>query len=172
MKVEYEEIPGVYTLEQALAADAPLVQDPSIRVNPTLADTNILDEWKFGWGNPEATNADLVLEDNFTFPMTTHFAIEPHVFIAAPEHDGVVVTSTVQHPFLLQRVISQALKIPISKIRIVVPELGGGFGGKGYPKFEPMMAFLAMKLKQPVRLRFDPGRDFSPGAPKFQFGTG
>jgi CO/xanthine dehydrogenase Mo-binding subunit len=43
--------------------------------------------------------------------------------------------------------------MPISKIRIVAPELGGGFGGKGYPKFEPMMAFLALKLKRTVRLR-------------------
>ena len=153
VKVEYEELPGVYSIEQALAQDAPLIQDPFIRENPALAHTNILDEWKFGWGEPENVASDLVLEDTFTFPMTTHFAIEPHVFIAAPEHDGVCVWSTVQHPHLLQRVMARALKIPIAKIRIIATELGGGFGGKGYPKFEPMMAFLAMKLQQPVRLR-------------------
>ncbi|OJX38297.1 MAG: hypothetical protein BGO78_09825 [Chloroflexi bacterium 44-23] len=153
VKVDYEELPGVYSLEQALAPDAPLVQDPSIRVNPSLANTNILDEWIFGWGNPDNCPAELELEDSFNFPMTTHFAIEPHVFIAEPEHDGVVITSTVQHPFLLQRVVSDALKMPISKIRVIVPELGGGFGGKGYPKFEPLMAFLAMKLQRTVRLK-------------------
>ena len=153
VKVDFEELPGVYSLEQALAPGAPLVQDPSIRVRADLAHTNILDEWTFGWGDPEKTSVELILEDEFTFPMTTHFAIEPHVFIAAPEHDGVCITSTVQHPFLLRRVISRSLKMPISKIRVIATELGGGFGGKGYPKFEPLMAFIALKLNQPVRLR-------------------
>jgi CO/xanthine dehydrogenase Mo-binding subunit len=45
------------------------------------------------------------------------------------------------------------IKFTCIQIRIIVPELGGGFGGKGYPKFEPMMAFLALKLKRTVRLR-------------------
>ena len=153
VKVNFEELPGVYSLEQALAPDAPLVQNPSTRVKADLAHTNILDEWTFGWGDPENASADLVLEDEFSFPMTTHFAIEPHVFIAAPEHDGVCITSTVQHPFLLRRVISRSLNMPLSKIRVIATELGGGFGGKGYPKFEPLMAFIALKLNQPVRLR-------------------
>lgn len=153
VKVEYEELEGVYSIDQALAQDAPLIQDPSIRVKPEFAHSNILDEWKFQWGDVENAQADLVVEDTFNFPMTTHFAIEPHVFVASPENDGVCIWSTVQHPFLLQRVISQTLKLPASKIRIIVPELGGGFGGKGYPKFEPMMAFLALKLKKTVHLR-------------------
>jgi len=152
VKVNFEELPGVYSIEDALASEAPLVQDPSLRARKDLANTNIFDEWTFGWGDPDHTDADLIIEDQFTFPMTTHFAIEPHVFIAAPEHDGVCIWSTVQHPFLLQRVVSRALDIPLSKVRIISTELGGGFGGKGYPKFEPLMAFLAMKLNQPVRL--------------------
>ena len=153
VKVDFEELTGVYTIEQALTPGATLVQDPSIRTRKDLAHTNILDEWTFGWGDPENESADLILEDQFSFPMTTHFAIEPHVFIAAPEHDGVCIWSTVQHPFLLRRVISRSLNLPLSKIRVIATELGGGFGGKGYPKFEPLMAFIAMKINQPVRLR-------------------
>jgi CO/xanthine dehydrogenase Mo-binding subunit len=153
VKVDYEELQGVYTIQQSLAPDAPLVQDPSVRVKPELANSNVLDEWHFGWGDLSSAQADLVIEDTFTFPMTTHFAIEPHVFIASPEQDGVVICSTVQHPFLLQRVVARTLNLPLSKVRIVVPELGGGFGGKGYPKFEPLMAYLALKLGQTVRLR-------------------
>ena len=153
VKVEYEELPGIYSVEQAMAPGAVLVQDPAIRPGQAFANTNILDEWNFKWGNPETASAELVVEDTFNFPMTTHFAIEPHVFIAAPEHDGVCIWSTVQHPFLLQRVVARTLNLPVSKVRIIVPELGGGFGGKGYPKFEPMLAFLAMKLNRTVRLR-------------------
>ncbi len=153
VKVNYEELPGVFSVEQALAPDAPLVQDPSIRPGQAFASTNILDEWNFKWGDTEKASADLVLEDTFTFPMTTHFAIEPHVFVAAPDHEGVCIWSTVQHPFLLRRVVGRALNIPVAKVRVVATELGGGFGGKGYPKFEPLVAFLAMKLNRPVRLR-------------------
>ena len=84
--------------------------------------------------------------------MTVHFAIEPHVFIGAPEDDGVVIYSTVQHPFLVQRELSRVLQLPISKVRIISPEMGGAFGGKGYPKFEALMAFIALKLRRPARL--------------------
>jgi CO/xanthine dehydrogenase Mo-binding subunit len=154
VEVDFDELDGVYSVEQALAADAPLVMDPFIRVQKELAHTNIFDEYIYGWGDPENAQADVTVEDEFTYPMTTHFAIEPHVFIAAPDQDGVLIRSTVQHPFLLQRVISNTLKIPVSKIRVIPTELGGAFGGKGYPKFEPLVAFIAMKLNQPVRLRF------------------
>jgi CO/xanthine dehydrogenase Mo-binding subunit len=141
VKVDYEELPGVYTIEQALMPGAPLVQDPSIRTNPS---------WpvQIYWMSGDSGGATLTIKRrtwkwkiHFNFPMTTHFAIEPHVFIAAPDHDGVIIWSTVQHPFLLQRVLSQALKIPLSKIRIVVPELGGGFGGKGYPEIRTADGF-------------------------------
>jgi len=154
VKVDFKELDGVYTVEQALAPDATLVQDPAIRVRKDLAQTNIFEDWQYGWGDPENAPADLVIDDEFNFPMTTHFAIEPHVFIAVPDQDGVLIRSTVQHPFLLQRVISNTLNLPISKIRVIPTELGGGFGGKGYPKFEPLVAFIAMKLQKPVRLLF------------------
>jgi CO/xanthine dehydrogenase Mo-binding subunit len=152
VKVDYEPLPGVYTVEQALAPDAPLVQDPSIREDNEYKNSNVYYEWKYGWGEPQQVEADLFVEDTFNFPMTVHFAIEPHVFIGAPEDDGVVIYSTVQHPFLVQRELARVLQLPISKVRIVSPELGGAFGGKGYPKFEALMAFIALKLKRPARL--------------------
>lgn len=152
VKVNYEELPGVFTVDQALAPGAPLVQEPSIRQENDFKRTNIYDEWKFGWGDPEKVEADLYVEDVFNFPMTVHFAIEPHVFIGAPEDDGVVVYSTVQHPFLVQREMARVLQLPITKVRIVSPPLGGAFGGKGYPKFEALMAFVALRNNRPARL--------------------
>jgi CO/xanthine dehydrogenase Mo-binding subunit len=84
--------------------------------------------------------------------MVTHFAIEPHAFLAAPDENGVTIWSPIQHPFVLQRVVAAALKWPLSRVRIVAPDPGGGFGGKGWPKFEPLMAFLALRTGRPVRL--------------------
>jgi len=78
------------------------VQDPELRTGPHSR-TNLLSEWRFGWGDAESAVADHVLDNTYTFPMVTHFAIEPHCFLAAPDHDGVIVWSAVQHPSCCSR---------------------------------------------------------------------
>ena len=153
VQVEYEELPGVYTIHDALAPGAPLVQDPSLRPDGPFRQTNVYKEWHYRWGDAAAAKADVVVEGTYCFPMQAHFAIEPHVFIAAPDApDGVVIWSTVQHPFPVQRVVAAALGLPVAKVRVIATEMGGAFGGKGYPKFEPLMAFLALRTGRPVRL--------------------
>jgi CO/xanthine dehydrogenase Mo-binding subunit len=84
--------------------------------------------------------------------MVTHFAIEPHAFLAAPDANGVTIWSPTQHPYVLQRVVASVLGWPIAKVRIIAPDPGGAFGGKGWPKYEPLMAFLALRTGRPVRL--------------------
>jgi len=152
IRVDHQELPAVLSVDAALDPAAPLVQDPSLRGNDPLARTNILQEWHFGWGNLTEARADCIVENDYTFPMVTHFAIEPHAFLAAPDHEGVTIWSPIQHPYVLQRVVASALSWPISRVRIVSPDPGGGFGGKGWPKFEPLMAFLALRTGRPVRL--------------------
>jgi CO/xanthine dehydrogenase Mo-binding subunit len=144
IRVRYEEARPVLTVEEALDPQSPLVQ--------ANAGTNILDQWRFGWGNVDGVSADCVIENDYSFPMVTHFAIEPHVFLAASDQNGVTIWSPIQHPYVLQRVVASALSMPVSKVRIIAPDPGGGFGGKGWPKFEPLMAFLALKTGRPVRL--------------------
>ena len=151
VRVEYEELPAVVTVQQALDPAAPLVQDPAIRVEKDLSHTNVLQEWRFGWGDV-GVGADCVIENDYTFPMVTHFAIEPHAFLAAPDAEGVTIWSAIQHPYVLQRVVASALGWPVAKVRIISPDPGGGFGGKGWPKFEPLLAFLALRTGRPVRL--------------------
>ena len=152
VRVEHEELPAVFTLAAALDAAAPLVQDPSIRPNDRLASTNVLREHPIGWGDVDAATADVVVEHTYTFPMVTHFAIEPHAFIAAPDGDGIAVWSTIQHPNWLQKVIAKVLHLPLSKVRVFAPDPGGGFGGKQHAKYEPLVAFAALRAGRPVRL--------------------
>ncbi len=130
VRVDYEELPAALTIE----------------------DARTLDEWHFGWGDMEGAQADCVIENTYTFPMVTHFAIEPHAVLAAAEGDGVTIWSPTQHPFVLQRVVASALSLPFSKVRIVAPDPGGSFGGKAWPKFEPLMGWLALRTGRPVRL--------------------
>ncbi|MGB9358430.1 MAG: xanthine dehydrogenase family protein molybdopterin-binding subunit [Acidimicrobiia bacterium] len=152
--VEYEVLPNVHTIDAALAPDAPLVQDPSLRVGEPFANTNIKTEINFGWGDiaDVEADADFVIEREYEFPMITHFAIEPHAFIAQPDGDELNVWSTIQHPFQLQKTLAKLLNIPLSKLRVFAPDPGGGFGGKQHPKLEPLVCYMALKTGRPVRL--------------------
>lgn len=151
--VEYEPIPGgVFDIDASLDPSSPLVQDPAWRPDDPLAHTNVLNEHHFGWGDVDSVDADLVVDNTYEFPMITQFALEPHGSIAAPDGDGVTVWSSVQHPFLLQKTLAGLLDLPLSRVRVHAPDPGGGFGGKQIPKYEPLLAFLALQIQRPVRL--------------------
>ena len=88
----------------------------------------------------------------YSFPMVTHFAIEPHGAIAYADDDGLTIWSPVQHPYLLQRTISDLFEQPLARVRVLAPDPGGAFGGKQNPKFEPLLTWLALKTGRPCRL--------------------
>jgi len=152
VRVEHEELPAVFTLAAALDPAAPLVQGPALRPNDPLAGTNVLREHRVGWGDVDAATADVVVEHVYTFPMVTHFAIEPHAFIAAPDGDGIAVWSSIQHPNWLQKTIAGIVGLPLAKVRVFAPDPGGGFGGKQHTKYEPLLALMALRAGRPVRL--------------------
>ena len=151
VRVEFDELPGVFTVEDALDPAAPLVQEPELRPDDPLSHTNVLRKLEHGWGNLAAA-ADLVVDNVYEFPMITHFAIEPHVFMAAPDDGGVVVWTATQNPFQMQRMLAGVLGLPLAKVRVRAPDSGGAFGGKQHPKYEPLIAMLALRLGRPVRL--------------------
>ncbi|HEX3265301.1 MAG TPA: xanthine dehydrogenase family protein molybdopterin-binding subunit [Candidatus Limnocylindrales bacterium] len=154
VRVEYEALPAVFTLDAALASDAPLVQEPSLRAADPLSASNVLREHRYGWGDLETAEAaaEVVVEGVYEFPMVTQFAIEPHAFVAAPDGDGMAIWSSIQHPYWLQRVIASLLDMPLSKVRVHAPDPGGAFGGKQHAKYEPLLAFMARRANRPVRL--------------------
>ena len=154
VRVACEVLPGVYTIEAALAAGAPLVQDPDIRPGDPFAGSNVLSEHHYGWGDVDAATreADVVVDGTYAFPMVTQFAIEPHAFMAAPDGDGIAVWSAIQHPYWLQRVIADLVGLPLAKVRVYAPDPGGAFGGKQHAKYEPLLAFMALATGRPVRL--------------------
>jgi CO/xanthine dehydrogenase Mo-binding subunit len=84
--------------------------------------------------------------------MVTQFAIEPHAFLAAPDGDGIEIWSSIQHPYWLQRVMAGVLDLPTEKVRVIAPDPGGAFGGKQHAKYEPIVAFLALRTGRPCRL--------------------
>jgi CO/xanthine dehydrogenase Mo-binding subunit/aerobic-type carbon monoxide dehydrogenase small subunit (CoxS/CutS family) len=150
--VVHEPLPAVTSIDAALASDAPLVQPPELRPDDPLARSNVLKDLHFGWGDVDAAQADLVVENTYTFPMVTHFAIEPHGFIVDAAEDRLKIWSPVQHPFLLQKIMAQLFDLPLSAVQVIAPDPGGGFGGKQMPKFEPLVAYASRRIGRPVRL--------------------
>ena len=152
VKVDYDELPAVLTLDVALEPEAILVQEPKSRGDDPHRDSNIHNEWHFGWGDVDAAQADVVVENSYTFPMITHFAIEPFTFMVAPSHEGMTVYSATQNPNAMQQFIATVLDLPLSRVRVIAPDPGGAFGGKQHPKFEPLLALIASRIGRPIRL--------------------
>jgi CO/xanthine dehydrogenase Mo-binding subunit len=152
IEVDWEELPAVASLDAALASDAPLVVDPVERTEDDPGrTTNVVREFSYGWGElPEA--CDLVLENEYGFPAVHHYAIEPPACVAVWDASGLTVWSGVQHPFQLRRVLATTLRLPLSKVQVRATDSGGSFGGKGYPKIEPIVALLARTVGRPVKV--------------------
>ena len=123
-----------------------------MRSDGPFRNTNVLDEWTFGWGDVDSCRAPAVIENTYTFPIVTQFAIEPFAFLAEPTAEGITVYSAVQIPYGLQRSLAAVLDMPLSRVRIIAPDPGGAFGGKQHPKLEPVLACFALRLGRPLRL--------------------
>ncbi len=163
IEVDYEELPAVLDVHEALKSRAVLVHD-SIRL-PTsgfadLAEikpvqgTNVCTHFKLNRGDVEKgfAEADRIFEDTFTLPATQHSFLETHACIALAEAGRITVWATTQNPFVVRTQLANIFKVPVSKVRVIVPYLGGGYGGKVYPKVEPITVALAQKARRPIRV--------------------
>jgi CO/xanthine dehydrogenase Mo-binding subunit len=105
--------------------------------------------------------ADFVIERTTRNHYAQHCPIEPHISIAYfDEHDRLIVRSATQVPFHTRRILAQVLKLPISKVRIIKPRIGGGFGTKQEIVTELIAASFALELKRPVKFEFTRKEEF------------
>jgi CO/xanthine dehydrogenase Mo-binding subunit len=170
MDVEYEELPAVTSLDEALAPGAPVVHDEGPRLGVTFADiivhteanTNICNLFRLRKGDVEAgfAQADHIFEDVFSSPPVQHVPMETHNCVAWWENGTLRLISSTQMPFAVRSALAEIFKIPQTKVRITVPTLGGGYGAKTYPKIEPVTAVLAQLVGRPVRLHLSREEEF------------
>jgi CO/xanthine dehydrogenase Mo-binding subunit len=164
IEVEYEELPAVTSIDEALAPGAPLVHDSSssggemmgqrYEIPKEFVGSNLCYRFTYAKGDVEKgfNEADHVFEDTFTFPRVQHFSMEPHATVANVEKDRITLWAGTQEPFTLREHLAEIFHLPLNKIRIIVPYLGGAYGGKLAVKTEPLAAALSWKAKRPVRL--------------------
>src|SRR5918992_122000 len=144
--IRYEELPAVVGIDAARTPGAPLIhedRDDNIYSHESVRRGDVQDGF---------AQSELVVEDNFTFPMVYHYAMEPHSVIAHWSDEEVAVWSSAQHPFQVRSDIARVFRMPISRVRMIISYLGGGYGSKSYTKFEPLVAALARKAGAPVRI--------------------
>lgn len=155
IEVKYEELPPVFTIEAALAEGAPEVfPEPPVGVVPGYGQgargrlrpaPNVAYEFAFTMGDEAAWDeCDHVFTDEFRFSRMNHMHLEPFVTVAEATDEHIEVWTATQSPFPMRRDLAAVFGLPENQVRVNVPFLGGGFGGKNGIRTES----IAVRLSQ------------------------
>ncbi|MEO7398257.1 MAG: xanthine dehydrogenase family protein, partial [Ilumatobacteraceae bacterium] len=163
--VEYEQLPVTTDVEAALRDGADLVHpdwggygaaDPVMRDRNDASFSSITKgDVEFGFAA-----ADHIVESRYLADGCHAAPIEPRAVLAQWEGDKVTIWTSTQVPFDARAGVCETLELPANRVRIIVPHLGGGFGGKCGFHFEAHVAALARAAKRPVRLVFSRREEF------------
>jgi len=165
IEVEIEPLPAVVDLEAAVRADAPLVHESWLQYaapDVMVRDGNCAMRSSIEKGDVDAgmAAADRVVRSRYVADASHAAPIEPRAIVAQWEGEKLTVWSSTQVPFQARAGICETLAIPENHVRVVVPHLGGGFGGKCGFHQEAHVAALARKAHRPVKLVFSRGEEF------------
>ena len=158
---EYEELPAVF--DEVEAADNKVLVHDELKPASTFADlkhlkgvkgTNIALDFKLRRGDVDKAfaSAEHVFEHTFKTQKVLHVAFEPHASIADYKEDGVIIYTASQGPSFVRTEIARLLGWQENRVRIKVPYLGSGYGGKLYIKMEALAVALSMLSRRPVKV--------------------
>ena len=158
IKVEYEVLPPVMTVRQAMEPDAPLLHEDLFTSElGELSDkpSNIASHMAFEAGDLDAgfQQAEVVLEREYETASVHQGYIEPHNSTAFWNTDGQLnIWCSTQGPFVVRTNVADILRHPVSRVKVTPMEIGGGFGGKITAYLEPIAALLSKKSGRPVKV--------------------
>lgn len=158
VEIEYEPLPAVFDPEIAMAEGAPLVHPDwsSYQALPVFArGGNVSGRCSISNGDVEAGFAEAyrVYDHRFTTQLVHPGYTEPRTSIASWDGNGdVIVWTNTQLPFDMKNMLAEVLDLPAAKVRVIVPGIGGGFGGKLRVGVEHYAAWLALKSRRPVKV--------------------
>lgn len=158
IEVEYEVLPHVIGIEEAMADDAPVLHDDMITQGvepaPTKA-SNVAKRVEFGFGDPTPgfEEADVIIEREFDTAAVHQGYIEPHACTASFTEDGQAeLWCCTQGHFVVRAHCARLLGMDVSRLRVTASEIGGGFGGKTVVYLEPLALGLSRASKRPVKM--------------------
>lgn len=161
--VEYEALPVVNDIEAALSPDAPLVHSEWESYGSGMVrDRNDASFASIAKGDVDAglAEADHIIHSRYVANGCHAAPIEPRAVVAQWEGNKVTIWSSTQVPFDARAGVCETLELTNNRVRIIVPHLGGGFGGKCGFHYEAHVAALAKAAKRPVRLVFSRREEF------------
>jgi CO/xanthine dehydrogenase Mo-binding subunit len=149
--VDYEELPAVTDIIEAAKPEAPIIHEQHV---DRTAGGNIHGVYRAASGDLDQgfKESDEIIENTYVLPSVQHGHIEPHAVTAFWEPSGkLVVHSACQTPSPLHEQLAKIFKLSLNRVRVVVPPVGGGYGGKNHARIEPVVALLARKARRPVQ---------------------
>ena len=171
IKVEYEVLQAVMTVEQAISDDAPLLHENLTTTElgeRTDKKSNVATHVQFTQGDIEKgfAAADVVVELEFGNETVHQGYIEPQTASAIWNENGeITVWTSTQGAFTARDSLAPILDVPVSKIRVVPMEIGGGFGGKIPVYLEPLAALLSQKTGRTVKMTMTRAETFESTGP-------
>ena len=176
IEVDYEVLPAVTSGPEAMAPDAPLIHEgyADYFAQAGVGDRhgNVCGHKRIVRGDVEQgfAQSDRIFEHRFHAPMVHQTYIEPHTALARFDASGkATVWVPTQAQFPLRAAIAQILRMPMTRVRVIPTEIGGGFGGKIHPTIEPAAVALARKARRPVRIVMSRSEDFQTTNPRHPF---
>jgi putative selenate reductase molybdopterin-binding subunit len=165
IEVEYEEIPAILDSREAMKDGAVVIHDEPEFVDfaESNAQRNLAAELRIDIGDVEKgfAEADRIFEAEYEVPKVQHAHIEPHITITYwDEDDRLIVRTSTQVPFHVRRILAPILELPMKRIRVIKPRIGGGFGGKQEILIEDVAAHLTIATKRPVRFEYTREEEF------------
>ncbi|MFQ5623411.1 MAG: xanthine dehydrogenase family protein molybdopterin-binding subunit [Paracoccaceae bacterium] len=156
IEVDYEVLPHVIDVDEALKPDAPVIHDDrSDESVPEGSSPNVTSYYEFGHGDLEAgfAKADHILERTFRTAATHQGYIEPHACLASVGPDGRAdLWCCTQGHYYVRQLCADMMGMDASQLRVTASEIGGGFGGKTTVFIEPVALALSRKAGRPVKL--------------------
>ena len=158
IQVDYEVLEPVLDFEKA--KDNPIIIHPEEEIHEMFdigfkPKRNIAASYHMEIGDVEKTlsECEYTIHEIFYTQAQAHVMLEPHTVNARMDYqERLVIYSATQTPFHIRRIMSQALEIPISKIRVIKPRVGGGFGGKQAIHGEMLVAYVTYKTGKPAKM--------------------
>lgn len=164
--VDYEILPAILDMAESMKPGAIRIHDEPEYVNfaDSHPEKNLAAEIRIDIGNVEKgfAEADQIFEADYVVPKVQQAHIEPHVCLTYwDEDDRLVMRTSTQVPFHVRRMLAPVLGLPIKRIRVIKPRVGGGFGGKQEVLMEDVAAHLTIATRRPVRYEYTREEEFT-----------
>ncbi len=160
IRVEYEELPAVFDIEEAMIPGAPLLHGTERNLATSA-------EWEHGDVTEAFCQSDLVLEQRFSTQLVHQCYLEPMAALADWDGRGrVTFWLPIQVPSVAQRTYAKALGLSPDKVRVIQCHMGGAFGAKLEHSFHLVCALLAKAAGRPVRIVYTREEEFQAGLPR------